>query len=67
MLFLIINTMLKNIKNLFKKCFHPTVYTQVPDDDRVSIITGESLDDQEEIEKLEKELDLNSEEVNDGI
>ena len=59
--------MLKKFKNIFKKCFHPTVYTQVPDDDRVSIITGESLDDQRELEKLEKELDLNSEEVNDGI
>ena len=61
--------MFKKAKLLFKKCFFPTVYTPVPeaDDERVSIITGETLDDQHELEQLEKELDLNSMEVNQGI
>lgn len=67
MLFLLMNTMFKNIKNLFKKCFHPTVYTPVPDEERVSIITGESLDAASELAQLEKDLDLNETEVNDGI
>tara|TARA_B100001059_G_C17748967_1_gene536010 strand:+ start:440 stop:634 length:195 start_codon:yes stop_codon:yes gene_type:complete len=64
--------MFKKAKLLFKKCFFPTVYTPVPDDEerereRVSIITGKTLDDQEELELLEKELDLNSMEVNQRI
>lgn len=60
--------MFKKAKLLFKKCFFPTVYTPVPDEEeRVSIITGETLDDQEELKQLEKELDLNSMEVNQSI
>lgn len=61
--------MFKKVKFLFQKCFFPTVYTPVPetDEERVSIITGETLDDQHELEQLEKELDLNSMEVKQGI
>ena len=63
-----IDEMFKKAKLLFKKCFFPTVYTPVPDEEeRVSIITGETLNDQEELKQLEKELDLNSVEVNQGI
>lgn len=60
--------MFKKAKLLFKKCFFPTVYTPVPDEEEsVSIITGKTLDDQEELKQLEKELDLNSMEVNQSI
>ena len=59
--------MIKKLSLYFKKCFSPTVYVKVPDEEHVSIITGEILDETEELKRLEQEVDLNSTDVNESI
>ena len=59
--------MFKKLSLLFKKCFSPSDYIKVPEEERVSIITGEVMDNQEELKRLEEEVDLNSIDVNESI